>query len=190
MQIAVSAFPDAPSGVTNGSIAANHLHRFARVEVIFGAARRRSVDRRKKFCTATQRGRRSLACTLAHRFGAAAACAGIVSLLFARRGSACAAGVSSIRREWQPIAAVMPRWCDARARTNEGLRRGFHGAHDRHPPFVKRIRCFLRGAVVIGVQCTSIRDCTVPTSPSQSWLGGQNGTEGQEGKESGEEDKA
>jgi hypothetical protein len=30
------------------------------------------------------------------------------------------------------------------------------------PPFVKWSRCFLRCAVVIGVQCSSIRDCTVP----------------------------
>jgi hypothetical protein len=30
------------------------------------------------------------------------------------------------------------------------------------PPFVKWSRCFLRCAVVIGVQCSSIRECTVP----------------------------
>jgi len=31
--------------------------------------------------------------------------------------------------------------------------------------FLKRSRCFFCSAVVIGVQCTSIRDCTVPISP-------------------------
>jgi hypothetical protein len=38
----------------------------------------------------------------------------------------------------------------------------------------------------------SIRDCAVPISPSQSWLGGQYGEEGQESEseEGGEEDKA
>jgi hypothetical protein len=30
------------------------------------------------------------------------------------------------------------------------------------PPFVKWSRCFLHCAVVIGVQCSSIRECTVP----------------------------
>jgi len=32
----------------------------------------------------------------------------------------------------------------------------------RCPPFIKWSRCFLRCAVVIGVQCISIRECTVP----------------------------
>ena len=40
------------------------------------------------------------------------------------------------------------------------------GGGFRRPQFVKRSRCFSHCAVVIGVQCMSIRDCTVPKSPS------------------------
>jgi len=52
------------------------------------------------------------------------------------------------------------------ARIIEATHRSSIAPLRRCPPFVKRIRCFLRGAVVIGAQCTSIRDCTVPISPS------------------------
>ncbi len=40
------------------------------------------------------------------------------------------------------------------------------GGGFRRPQFVKRSRCFSHCTVVIGVQCMSIRDCTVPKSPS------------------------
>jgi hypothetical protein len=43
---------------------------------------------------------------------------------------------------------------------------GDGGGGFRRPQFVKRSRCFSHCAVVIGVQCMSIRDCTVPKSPS------------------------
>ena len=44
-----------------------------------------------------------------------------------------------------------------------GVRRQRLSATPRDcPPFVKWSRCFLRCAVVIGVQCSSIRECTVP----------------------------
>jgi hypothetical protein len=58
------------------------------------------------------------------------------------------------------------------------------------PRFIKRSRCFSHCAVVIGVQCRSIRDCTVPKSPSL-WLGGQYGEKSQiEDEVRGEEDCA
>jgi len=48
-------------------------------------------------------------------------------------------------------------------RTGHGVRRQRRSATPRDcPPFVKWSRCFLRCAVVIGVQCSSIRECTVP----------------------------
>ena len=48
-------------------------------------------------------------------------------------------------------------------RTGRGLRPQRLSAVPRDcPPFVKWSRCFLRCAVVIGVQCSSIRECTVP----------------------------
>ncbi len=43
---------------------------------------------------------------------------------------------------------------------------GDGGGGFRRPQFVKRSRCFSHCTVVIGVQCMSIRDCTVPKSPS------------------------
>ena len=47
--------------------------------------------------------------------------------------------------------------------------RALRAPHDIFPPahtqFVKRSRCFLHCAVVIKVQCRSIRDCTVTTAP-------------------------
>jgi hypothetical protein len=51
----------------------------------------------------------------------------------------------------------------AKPRTGLGLRPQRRSAVPRDcPPFVKWSRCFLRCAVVIGVQCSSIRECTVP----------------------------
>jgi hypothetical protein len=48
-------------------------------------------------------------------------------------------------------------------RAGRGVRRRRLSATPRDcPPFVKWSRCFLRCAVVIGVQCSSIRECTVP----------------------------
>src|SRR6516164_8488839 len=38
---------------------------------------------------------------------------------------------------------------------------------------IKRSHCYFSPAVVIGLQCGSIRDCTVPISPSTLRLGGQ-----------------
>jgi hypothetical protein len=70
-------------------------------------------------------------------------------------------------------SAKFPR--ASRARTDGGIvatgargdgRRGDDVERSRYPPFVKRSRCFSHCAVVIGVQCMSIRDCTVPKSPS------------------------
>ena len=46
------------------------------------------------------------------------------------------------------------------------------------PPFVKWSRCFLRCAVVIGVQCSSIREMHCSVTCHLSWLGGQYGEEG------------
>ena len=74
----------------------------------------------------------------------------------------CAAGVFVCRRNF--------RARDPRART-QGIVAGVElgdgshgedGGRSGRPPFVKRSRCFFRCAVVIGVQCMSIRDCTVP----------------------------
>ncbi|MEA2951957.1 MAG: hypothetical protein QOJ96_1477 [Alphaproteobacteria bacterium] len=61
--------------------------------------------------------------------------------------------------------------------------------------FFKRSRCFFYCAVVIEVQCTSIRDCTVTAAPSHRGSGGQHGKESQiedqvSGKEDSEEDEA
>jgi hypothetical protein len=51
----------------------------------------------------------------------------------------------------------------SKLRAGRGLRRQRRSAAPRDcPPFVKWSRCFLRCAVVIGVQCSSIRECTVP----------------------------
>ena len=48
-------------------------------------------------------------------------------------------------------------------RAGHGVRRQRLSTTPRDcPPFVKWSRCFLRCAVVIGVQCSSIRECTVP----------------------------
>src|SRR5436305_12731540 len=97
--------------------------------------------------------------------------------------------------------AKFPRACRARRRRSHcrGCERGpldwaMAATVSRHPRFVKRSRCFSHCAVVIGVQCMSIRDCTVPKSPSL-WLGGQYGEESQiedevRGEENCEEDQA
>jgi hypothetical protein len=51
----------------------------------------------------------------------------------------------------------------SKPRTGRGLRLQRRLTVPRDcPPFVKWSRCFLRCAVVIGVQCSSIRECTVP----------------------------
>jgi len=50
---------------------------------------------------------------------------------------------------------------DARMRSSGAARVTSDSARRRRSPFVKRIRCFSCSAVVIGAQCTSIRDCIV-----------------------------
>ena len=54
-----------------------------------------------------------------------------------------------------------------------------------HTPSIKRSRCFFCRAGVIGMQCRSIRDCTVPTSPH---IVARRAANGEEKEESGEED--
>ena len=71
--------------------------------------------------------------------------------------------------------------CSMRARSSDTARsmRVCHVTADRRSYFgAWRIRCFFRCAVVINVQCSSIRDCAASLSPVSSWLGGQNGEEG------------
>ena len=71
-----------------------------------------------------------------------------------------------IRRAQKAATTLRPR-VRARARDARDI-----GANARRAPFVKRSRCFLSCAVVIGVQCTSIRDGTTLMAP-YSQLGGQ-----------------
>lgn len=58
-----------------------------------------------------------------------------------------------------------------------------------HTRFLKQSQCFFRCAVVIGMKCMSIRECTEAIPPSHTDLGGQHGEEGKEGQEGQESQK-
>jgi hypothetical protein len=76
--------------------------------------------------------------------------------------SPCATRLSCTRCEALRVRACGRDAC-SRLRTGRELRPQRRSAVPRDcPPFVKWSRCFLRCAVVIGVQCSSIRECTVP----------------------------
>jgi hypothetical protein len=76
--------------------------------------------------------------------------------------SPCATWLSCTRCEAMRVRARGRDAC-SRSRTGRGVRPQRRSAVPRDcPPFVKWSRCFLRCAVVIGVQCSSIRECTVP----------------------------
>ena len=78
----------------------------------------------------------------------------------------CATGLFVDRRNLRACAARAPIGGIVAGGERADGRRGDDGERSRYPPFVKRSRCFSHCAVVIGVQCMSIRDCTVPKSPS------------------------
>ena len=74
----------------------------------------------------------------------------------------CAMRLSCNRRDAMRALNRRRDGC-SKPRAGRGLRRQRRSAAPRDcPPFVKWSRCFLRCAVVIGVQCSSIRECTVP----------------------------
>ena len=78
----------------------------------------------------------------------------------------CATGLFVGRGNLRACAARAPIGGIVAGGERADGRRGDDGERSRYPPFVKRSRCFSHCAVVIGVQCMSIRDCTVPKSPS------------------------
>jgi hypothetical protein len=129
-----------------------------------GAARRRL--RAKIFLGAENR---PVAALAGHREVAADRCAALRA--HARRIGAhlenpCATRLFVARRNLRARATRAPVRAIVAAGARENARRGDDGGRSRHPRFVKRSRCFSHCAVVIGVQCMSIRDCTVPKSPS------------------------
>jgi hypothetical protein len=103
--------------------------------------------------------------------------------------NACAAALSLIHRKLRSRDAMKALARIAHARMSESTRRPLLATLARCPPFVKRIRCFFRCAVVIGAQCTRFATALFRYR-HEPRLGGQYGEEGQEGEEGGEEDKA
>jgi hypothetical protein len=74
----------------------------------------------------------------------------------------CAMRLSCIRCD-RAHARVQRRDGCSKAHTGRRGRRQRRSLAPHHcPPFVKWSRCFLRCAVVIGMQCSSIRECTDP----------------------------
>jgi hypothetical protein len=123
----------------------------------------RSCDRIFKNFFRPVRTRRNRPASLSRRW-----CEQFARTRTARRKSAmvlrnpCAMRLSCTRCE---ATRALARGCDgcSKPRTGLGLRPQRRSAVPRDcPPFVKWSRCFLRCAVVIGVQCSSIRECTVP----------------------------
>ena len=66
----------------------------------------------------------------------------------------CPTGISSIQQKSPDHRTAEALSGAAHASKSESARRLLRAVLRRCPPFVKRIRCFLRVAVVIGAQCT------------------------------------
>jgi hypothetical protein len=84
-----------------------------------------------------------------------------------RRSAMALRNPCAMRLSCTQCEAMRARACGrdgcSKPRTGIGLSPQRRSAVPRDcPPFVKWSRCFLRCAVVIGVQCSSIRECTVP----------------------------